>query len=588
VTGLDYTIVAAFLIAMALAGLGISRLIRDSDDFFVAGRELTPFILCATITATNLSMFHIIGMGGTAYQSGVSIIWQNWTGSIGMVISGILIVPIMRRLRIRSIPEFLEMRYSRSLRILIGGFWGLRLCAYLGILLYLAATAAVVITGWDNYLAWLLVFSVVAILYSAIGGAWAVAIMDSVQFVVMLLGILIVLPIVMYAAGGLPTLITWLKTHGQANHVRFVPVDGEFNWIFILAIMLLSIKFCTVDQAILQRAFGARNTRIGAKGMVFSALITMPLAFFWVLPGLAAARLYPGGSSPDHAIPWLFSTYLPTTAKGLLGVVLCGLVAAQVSTITADINSVATLLTSDVYRNLKRRPPTQRQLLFVVRISSLLCGVLMLWTAYKLNANTAGAVRANLAVVSIVDMPLFVITVIYGLLWKRANWQGALAGFVAGGTVGVLWYLLVSPDTFNGYFHPALEHVSQSLAALATSCHEHLRCFRSHILSLAVFVSAMATLLVTPIVSLLTPPSPERARSVWSAFEVDLLDDEDDFHVMPASRIGRIGLALVVIGFFAFLAGVLSAPCGLALAGTLAIAGMLCGFAGGLIRVHAR
>lgn len=587
-TGLDYIIVGVFLAVMALAGLGISRLIRDSDDFFVAGRELTPFILCATISATNLSMFHIIGLGGTAYQNGVSILWQNWTGDMAMVISGILIVPIMRRLRIRSIPEFLEMRYSRSLRVLIGGFWGLRLCAYLGILLYIAATAAVVITGWENYAAWLLVFSVVAIVYSAVGGAWAVAIMDSVQFVVMLAGVLIVFPIALHAAGGLPALASWLDANGRANHVRFVPATGEFNWIFILAIMLLSIKFSSVDQAILQRAFGARNPRIGAKGMVLSGLITTPLAFLWILPGLAAVRLHPGAASPDHAIPWLLSTYLPATGKGLLGVVLCGLVAAQVSTITADINSVATLLTSDVYRNLKRNPPTQRQLLFVVRLSSLICGAIMLSTAYCLNANTAGAVRANLAVVSIVDMPLFVITVIYGLLWKRANWQGAMAGFFCGGLVGVLWYVLVSPGSFDGYVQPALVHLSQGLAQLASSCHEHLGCFRTHILSMAVFVSAGTTLIVTPIVSLLTPPSPQSAKTIWTAFTIEAQDEEDDFHVIPVSLIGRIGLILVAIGFIAFLAGVVSAPCLTSLAGPMAIGGMVTVFAGGLMRVYSR
>src|SRR3954447_3822050 len=110
-TWVDYVIVVSFLAAMALGGLWIARLIRDSDDFFVAGRELTPFILAATITATNLSMLHFVGMGGTAYQNGVSMIWQNWTGDMALVLSGIFIVPLMRRLRIRSVPEFLELRY---------------------------------------------------------------------------------------------------------------------------------------------------------------------------------------------------------------------------------------------------------------------------------------------------------------------------------------------------------------------------------------------------------------------------------------------------------------------------------------------
>ncbi|HWB55154.1 MAG TPA: hypothetical protein VG722_13210, partial [Tepidisphaeraceae bacterium] len=260
-TALDYSIVIGFLLTMALAGLTISRLIKTSDDFFVAGRELTPFVLCATITATNLSMFQFISIGGTAYQSGISIIWQNWTGDMALVICGILVVPLMRRLRIRSIPEFLEMRYTRGLRTLVGAFWGIRLCIYLGILLYIASTAAIIITGCadtaSNYIRWLAAFSLVSILYSAIGGAWAVAIMDSVQFVVMLAGALIVLPIAMHAAGGMHEIMHTLDATGRANHLALVPSSGEFNWLFIGAIMLLGFKWSTVDQSILQRAFGA-------------------------------------------------------------------------------------------------------------------------------------------------------------------------------------------------------------------------------------------------------------------------------------------------------------------------------------------
>ncbi len=274
-TPLDYLIVIGFLSFMAVAGLWISRLIKDSDDFFVAGRELTPFILAATITASNLSMFHIIGMGGTAFKSGVSIIWQNWTGDIALVLSGIFVLPIMRRLRIRSVPEFLEMRYSRGMRTLIGGFWALRLTIYLGLLLYIAATTAIAIThtSENSYFLWLLVFAVVAILYSAVGGAWAVAIMDSVQFLVMLTGMLIVFPIAMHLAGGLPNLLHELRNSPQADHLTLVPQNGDFNWLFIASMMLLGFKWSSIDQAILQRAFGAKSPRVGAKGMVIAGII---------------------------------------------------------------------------------------------------------------------------------------------------------------------------------------------------------------------------------------------------------------------------------------------------------------------------
>src|SRR5688500_7556119 len=528
-SGIDYAIVIGFLAVMGFGGFFLSHLIRDADDFFVAGRELTPFILCAAITATNLSMLHVVGMGGTAYQNGVSILWQNWTGDIALVLSGIFVLPIMRRLRIRSVPEFLQMRYSGPLRVIVAAFWGLRLSMFMGILLYLAATVARDLTGYDNYLAWLLIFCIVALMYSVIGGAWAVAIMDSVLFVVTLIGGLILLPVAVYYAGGLPEIWAWLQSNPELahpkklpTHTQFVPTTGSFNWVFICGILLLSIKFATVDQAILQRAFGAKSPRVGAKGMVFAGIVTTPIALFCILPGIAMAKLAPVGlhpelSNPDLAIPALLKTYLPTAGQGLLGIVLCGLVASQVDTITSDVNSVATLFTNDVYRNLKRRPPTQRQLLFVVRLSSVLCGVLMLAMAWALQYTGTGAVNLNLAVVGILDMPLFIITIVYGLFWKRANWQGAVAGFIAGGIVGVMTYVLLDKQ-INGYAQQVFGWWPAAKGALA-QWNADLTSYATWTRAFAPIFSSLTALIVTPIVSLMTPPNRRAsAEQIWAAY----------------------------------------------------------------------
>ena len=586
-TGIDYAIVGAFLAGMALIGLRISKLIKSPDDIFVAGRQLTPFVLAATITATNLSMFHFIGMGGIAYQKGVSIIWQNWTGNMALVLSGIFVIPVMRRLAVRSVPEFLEIRYSRGLRILIGAFWGLRLCIFLGIFLYIAGTAASIITGWDNYIAWLMIFSLIAIMYSAIGGAWAVAIMDSMQFAFIIAGALITFPIAMHLAGGMPDLIHWLHAHGKEVHTQLVPRTGEFGWLFILAIVIISMKWATVDQVILQRAFGAKNPRIGAQGMVLSGLITTPLAFLWILPGIAMARIHPGIANPDHAIPWLLSTQLPMIGRGLLGFVLCGLVAAQVSTITADVNSVATLFTSDVYRKLKQKEPTQGQLLTVARFSSLVCGALMLGVAYALKFTDSGAVRANLAVVGVVDLPLFVIAIIYGLLWKRTTWQGAMAGFFAGGAVGIFSYFMIVPKYFDAYVGSFLYAIWPWLADWAAHWHAHLRVFAPSMLSIAPFVSSGTAIIVTPIVSLLTKQSKTGdAGKIWSAFKVSASAD-DDFPLIPRTLAGKIGLVLIAGGFLCFLGGIISAAAwGFPPATALAVGGMIVLFVGGVLRVY--
>ena len=595
-TGLDYAIVAVFLTAIAAAGATVSRLIRSPDDLFVAGRQLTPFVLAATITATNLSMYHFVSVGGFASRFGIPLIWWNWTGGIALTLSGLFVLPIMRRLRIRSVPEYLELRYARGLRTLVGLFWGLRLCIYLGILLYLAGTVAVLITGWQHYGLWLLVFSVVAVLYSSVGGAWAVAIMDSVQFLVMLAGGLVMFPIAMHAAGGLPAVIDYFRhSVTQAHFVNFVPPPqshSDYDWLFVIAALLLSIKWACIDQSILQRAFGSRDARVGAKGMVLSGIITTPMAFLWVLPGLAAAKLHPAGfSDPDHAIPWLLSTQLPLVAKGLLGFVLCGLVAAQISVITADVNSVATLLTSDVFRTLRRTEPEQRTLLRVVRISSVGCGIVMLGVALLLGRTGVGAVKANFAMVGILDMPLFVVTVVYGMAWTRANWQGAVAGFVLGGLSGVTCYLLINPDLFQHYLHQPASVLSSGLANWLLGIHAKLTPLKHEVTNLAPVVSSAAALVATPIVSLLfrAPAARKAAASHPDATDTTSREGElDDFTLIPHSLIGKLGITTVIAAFLVFVAAVISAAWNCPAASAVAVSAMLAVLLGGLVRVYVR
>ncbi len=246
---------------------------------------------------------------------------------------------------------------------------------------------------------------------------------------------------------------------------------------------------------------------------------------------------------------------------------LCGLLAAQVSTITSDINSVATLFTSDVYRNLRKAEPTQKQLLIVVRLSSLICGGVMLLAALGTRAVGVGAVRANLTIVGIFDMPLFVITIVYGLCWRRTNWQGATAGFIAGGTAGVLCYLLVKPEFYKAY----------------------------RIFSIAPIVSTATALIVTPIVTLMFPKADSDSHArIWKASEVEgdtgpdahPIDGEvDTFHLIPTSLRGRIGMGLAIAGFLAFLTGVSGAHWAWSMASAVAVGGMVCVFAG---RIAAR
>jgi SSS family solute:Na+ symporter len=570
----DIALVAGFLVLMFAAGVGISRWIKDADDFYVAGRQLTPFILAATITATNVNMYSFIGQAGSAYKSGLGIIWHTWVGNMMLVFAGIFVVPMMRRLRIRTVPEFLELRYNRYIRLFIGLIWALKLCFWLAVILTAATVAAGGVTGVNNPWLWFFAFAIIAIVYSTIGGAWAVAITDTIQLTIMLAGALIVLPLAMSLVGWMPNLIEALKTQGMSDHLALVSRGQEFNWLFILAMVLMSTKWACIDQAILQRAFGGRDPRAVAKGMVLSGIITTPFAFLWLLPALAVTQLIPGVENGDHALPLFFAKYLPV---GVLGLVMCGLLASQMSTISADINSVATLFTNDVYHNLRPKA-SPRHLLRVVRISTIVGGVLMILFAHYVVSQFEGVVRANLTIVAIFDMPIFVIAIVYGLLWRRTNWQGAVGGYIIGALSGLGCYLFFKND-------PDLS--GNALVQMVFGDETNWTAWAK---SLAAMASTAAALIATPIVTLCfrKPAATSGMQRIFDAFAASEEEQVEGggFGLKPTSLRGQLGLVLLAIGFVIFLVGVLSGSTSFAWASETAVGGMLIFFAGGLLRVY--
>lgn len=543
---IDYIIVFVFLIGMFYVGSIFYKWVGSSDDFYLAGRQLTPFILAAVLAATNVNLYSFVGQAGIAYKEGIQIIWQTWTGNMAMVISGLFVIPIFRRLRIRTIPEFLEKRYSKGVRTFVAFIWILRLTFWLGVVLYTAVIAAQTISGLTSFTAWVLIFSVVVIIYTILGGMWSVAFTDVIQFVLMLGGALILLPLAMSAVGWFPAMQSKLPE----GALTLVKDTGTYNWKFILAIFLLGIEWACVDQGLLQRAFGAESTRSVAKGLVLAGIITTPFALLWNLPGLAARILYPDLANADSAVPILIANLIPNI---VLGLVVVGLLSSQLSTISGNLNGVATIFASDVYENVINRKATDKDVLKIARIITLLTGVGMVLFAYLVPI-LGGAVNAYLTIIAIMDMPLFVIAVIYGLLWKRVNWQGAVSGYISGAISGIIGQFFFGLD-FN----------------------------------ITTFITAGTTLIVTPIISLLTKEeSNEKIEAIWKA---RIISDEEIannnvYNIFPKTLSGKLSFSVFLLGLIIFLIGVFMGSGGSSAASVVAVTGMIIYFVGGLLRAY--
>jgi solute:Na+ symporter, SSS family len=539
---IDYLTLTAFLIGVFWLGSRFYKWIGSPDDFYLADRQLTPFILAASLTTANISLFSLIGVSGTAYQSGISIIWLTWTGNMALVFSGLFVIPFLRRLRIRTVPEFLEMRYSPSVRSLVGVLWVFRLTFWISVVLYAGVMAAQQLTGIHSFVLWILVFSVIVVVYTMAGGMWSIVLTNNLGFLLVMVSVLTVLPISMRAVGWWPG----LAAHLPPQHLEFVLHSGKYNWKFILAILLLGLQWASLDQGLLQSAFSARDPRVVSKGMILSALMITPFAFLWITPGLAAKVLYPGLPKGELAVPTLIVHLLPS---GALGLVICGFMASGLSTIGSNLGAVATVITNDIYDRFIKKDASPKQLLVAVRTATLIAGVLMI-AITCLIPYLGGAVDAYLTIISILDMPLFVIAIVYGLLWRRANWRGAMAAYIAGAIAGATL-------RFGLHFDVAV----------------------------VTLISGGVALLVCPIVSVLTRSETE----VTSKIPTLLMTQEKQTAESPSSQMTRPAMTsmatwILAIGFLIFLAGVLMGSQSATHASAVAIIGMLVYFAGGALR----
>ncbi len=538
---IDYATVATFLIGIFWLGSRFYTWIGAPDDFYLAGRQLTPFILAASMTTANISLFSLIGVSGTAYQSGISIIWMTWTGNMALVFSGLYVIPVLRRLRIRTVPEFLERRFGASVRSLVGVLWIFRLTFWLSVVLYAGVIAAQQLTGLHSFVFWILVFSIIAIAYTTAGGMWSIVLTNNLGFLLVMVSVLTILPIAMRAVGWWPG----LAAHLPPEHLEFVRQSGKYNWKFILAILLLGLQWASLDQGLLQSAFSARDPRVVSKGMVMSAVMITPFAFLWITPGLAARVLYPGLAKGELAVPTLIVHLLPS---GALGLVICGFIASGLSTLGSNLGAVATLMTNDIYGRFVKRDASPKQLLVAARAATLMAGFFMVSITWLI-PHLGGAVEAYLTIISILDMPLFVIAIVYGLLWKRANWQGAMAGYAAGAMVGAIL-------RFGLHFDVAP----------------------------VTLMSGGVALLVCPIVSLMTA-----SAEMYPTDSLSLSAQFDDTVETTVSNktMAMIGTWILGIGFLVFLGGILMGSQAAANASGVAIGGMLIYLAGGSLRAKA-
>ncbi len=424
---IDLVIIAVYLVAVFIIGFWVARRTHDADDLFLAGRRLGWVPIGLSLFASNISSTTLIGLAGAAYSWGIAVANYEWMAAPILVFFTVFLLPLYLQARIGTVPEFLEYRYDRRVRV----YFSL-LTLFANIVVDTAGTlfaGAVVVTVFIpglNLLSAAFLLAAVAGVYTAAGGLAAVVYTDVLQAIILLAGSVIV---ALMAFAQLD--FSWARLVAEtppAHLSLMLPLtDENLPWLgTLVGVPVLGFYFWCTNQFIVQRVLGARDVSNARHGALLAGLLKLPVLFLMVLPGVMAGVLLPGLERSDEVFPALVASLLPA---GLAGVVLAALVAALMSSIDSTLNSAATLVTLDFIKPL-HPDLTPRQTAWIGRAAVVVFMVLSALVA-PLIGGFEGLFHYLQTALSFLVPPVVAIF-LFGLFSRRTGATAALATLFGG------------------------------------------------------------------------------------------------------------------------------------------------------------
>ena len=450
VTVPDGIMLVGFFVLMLGIGAYFYRYMRGMKDYFSGGNRIPWWLSGASFFMSSFSVFAFVSYSALAFKYGWVAVTIYWVTIPATIFSVVLFAKKWRRARIDSPVEYLETRYGFSLRQLFAwqgvpvimiddAFKLIAIGSFIAGCLSLPEIRSLAILGLNLPLEKLglheparytmVAAALIMLLYTLMGGLWAVAVTDFIQFVVMSVAILVVLPLSIAKAGGVGSFL------GNAPQGFFHFANAEYNWIFIaLAALLYCLAWSSVKWPLIQRYYCVRDEKEAQKVgwfVVFLNVIGPPMMF---LPAMAAQRFL--GDVPDDKLIYsrLCAMLLPA---GMLGLVVAAMFSATMSMLSSDYNACAGVLTNDVYRRLIRKRASQKELVLIGRIMTLVIGVSALVVALAFGGTSGEKLfRYMLTLFGVATAPVAV-PMLLGLLSKRVTNASAIVGFLCGLAVGL-------------------------------------------------------------------------------------------------------------------------------------------------------
>ncbi|MFQ8431144.1 solute:sodium symporter family transporter [Amaricoccus sp. W119] len=447
---------------------------HHSEGYFLGGRSLTAPVICGSLLLTNLSTEQIVGLTGQAYSEGVLVMAWETLAAIAMVVTALVLLPRYLRSGISTIPSFLEERYDAQTKtitsllflsgyvivllpiVLYSGALALSTMFEVPTLLGMSETGALWITVWA--------IGIIGSIYAIFGGLKAVAVSDTINAVGLFIGGLLI-PIFGLAAIGGGSVFQGISILYTENPEKFDAIGGPessipFATIFT-GMMLVQLFYWGTNQAIIQRALGAKDLKEGQKGLLYAGVLKILGPIIVVLPGIIAYQLFSDLEVADQAYPRLVTEVLPFPLRGFFAAVLFG---AILSSFNSALNSSVTLFGVDIYRQYFKPEASDEQTVYAGKWFGTILAIASMTIAPFIANAPQGLFGYLQEVNGCYSIPILTI-ILVGIFTRKVPPFAAKIGLASGVGLYILSQFIIKPAV-GAENYPHFLHVMAGLFVL--------------------------------------------------------------------------------------------------------------------------
>lgn len=423
---LDYTAIGIYLALMAGIGGILGMFVKNVKEYFAGGNAVPWHLGAISNYMTMISTFVFVAHAGVVYKDGLFGLLLLWSPVPATLFATIFLAHRWRRAGLVTPVEYLEQRYGASVRQIIS--WAgivfrildnmVRLYA-LGIFvsgtLGCSINQAIAVSGG------------IVIVYTMIGGVWAVVVTDAVQCAILLMITAVMVPLALTAVGGFGALTVAIPEHFH----WFNSSKGGLWFLFVYYLIVL-IKY-NGNWAFIQRFYCMKDERAGRNMGVLSVVLFSLFPLIFMLPAAAAAVLIPNLADPEEAYVSVCKLLLP---RGTMGLMIAAMLSATMSTLSGEYNVTASVVTRDIYWRLLRPSADNREQMIVARLATVALGTLIVFGAMQVG-RFGGAFEANKTLTGLIGVPLAA-PLMFGMLWRRPRPRGVVVSIIMGIASGFL------------------------------------------------------------------------------------------------------------------------------------------------------